>query len=339
MRLIIVGGVAGGASAAARARRLSEEANIIVFERGPDVSFANCGLPYYIGGEIAERDKLIVVTPEMLRERFKLDIRVRTSVETINRAAKTIRARDLASGREYDEPYDKLILAPGASPIRPPVAGVDLPGIFTMRDLRDADRIKEQVDRGIERAIVVGGGYIGLEMVENLVRRGVATTLVESHDQLLATFDREMTTPLVAHLAGHGVEAMLNETASAFTRGPGGLEVRLGSGRSLATQMVILGVGVRPESSLAVASGLTVGRVGGSGSTTISRRTTRTSMPSAMRLKSTISSSAGRARSRWPDRRTARADLPPTTFSDVATPATVELKGQPLSASSTRRPR
>ena len=147
MKLLIVGGVAGGASAAARFRRLSEDADIILFERGPDVSFANCGLPYYVGGEIAEREKLLVTTPERLRTRFKLDVRTRSSVEAIDRSAKKIRVRDLASGREYEETYDKLILAPGAAPLRPPIPGIDLPGIFTLRNLQDVDRITERLDR------------------------------------------------------------------------------------------------------------------------------------------------------------------------------------------------
>ena len=142
MKLLIVGGVAGGASAAARSRRLSEDAEIILFERGPDVSFANCGPPYYVGGEIAEREKLLVTSPERLRTRFKLDVRTRTSVEAIDRSAKKVRVRDLASGREYEDPFDKLILAPGAAPLRPPIPGIDLPGIFTLRNLQDVDRIK-----------------------------------------------------------------------------------------------------------------------------------------------------------------------------------------------------
>src|SRR5450432_1577367 len=143
MKLLIVGGVAGGASAAARSRRLSEDAHIILFERGQDVSFANCGLPYYIGGEIAEREKLLVTTPERLRARFNIDVRTRTSVEAIDRSAKKVRVRDLASGREYEETFDKLILAPGAAPLRPPIPGIELPGIFTLRNLHDVDRIKE----------------------------------------------------------------------------------------------------------------------------------------------------------------------------------------------------
>jgi NADPH-dependent 2,4-dienoyl-CoA reductase/sulfur reductase-like enzyme len=155
MKLLIIGGVAGGASAAARARRLSEDAQILLFERGPDVSFANCGLPYYIGGEISEREKLLVVTLERLRTRYKLDVRVRTSVEAIDRAAKKVRARDLNSGREYEETYDKLILAPGAAPLRPPIPGIDLPGIFTLRNLQDMDRIKDKLERGVRQAVVV----------------------------------------------------------------------------------------------------------------------------------------------------------------------------------------
>jgi NADPH-dependent 2,4-dienoyl-CoA reductase/sulfur reductase-like enzyme len=154
MKLLIVGGVAGGASAAARARRLSEDAQIILFERGPDVSFANCGLPYYVGGEIAERDKLLVVTPERLQTRFKLDVRTRSSVEGIDRAAKKVRVRDLSTGREYEESYDKLILAPGAAPLRPPIPGIDLPGIYTLRNLQDVDRIKQKVDDGVKQAVV-----------------------------------------------------------------------------------------------------------------------------------------------------------------------------------------
>ncbi|HMP02831.1 MAG TPA: FAD-dependent oxidoreductase, partial [Gemmatales bacterium] len=216
MKLLIVGGVAGGASAATRARRLSEEAQIILFERGPDVSFANCGLPYYVGGEIAERNKLLVVTPEGLERRARLEVRVRSSVEAIDRTAKKVRVRDLASGREYDETYDKLILAPGAAPLRPPVPGVDLPGIHTLRNLQDVDRIKQQVDAGVKQAVVVGAGFIGLELVENLVRRGVATTVVELQDQVMPPFDKEMTTPIAEHLTARGVTLLLGDSATAF---------------------------------------------------------------------------------------------------------------------------
>src|SRR5687768_12949085 len=200
MKLLIVGGVAGGASAAARARRLSEDAQIVLFERGPDVSFANCGLPYYVGGAIADRKKLLVASPELLRGRFNLDVRTQSSVEAIDRAAKQIRVRDLVTGRVYDESYDKLILAPGAAPLRPPIAGSDLPEVLTLRNLADVDRIKQRVDQGVEQAVVVGGGFIGLELVENFVKRGIATTVVELQDQVLPPLDKEMTAPLVEAL-------------------------------------------------------------------------------------------------------------------------------------------
>lgn len=263
MKLLIVGGVAGGASAAARARRLSNESQIILFERGPDVSFANCGLPYYIGGEITNRDKLLVTTPDRLRTRFNLDVRTRSSVEHIDRVAKTVRVRDLASGREYEESYDKLILAPGAAPIRPPISGIDLPGIFTLRNLQDTDGIKEQIDRGIRKAVVVGAGFIGLELVESMVRRGVATTVVELQDQVLPPFDKEMTTPIVQSLVANGVTLLLGDSAEGFEQDDGGLLVRLKSGRVLPAELVILGVGVRPENSLAKDAGLDIGPRGG----------------------------------------------------------------------------
>ena len=208
--------MAGGASAAARARRLSEDAEIVLFERGPDVSFANCGLPYYVGGSIAQREKLLVTTAERLHERFNLDVRTRSSVEAIDRAAKKVRVRDLASGREYEESYDKLILAPGAAPVRPPIPGIDLPGIYTLRNLQDVDQIKARIDQGVKQAVVVGAGFIGLELVENFVRRGVATTIVELQDQVLPPLDKEMTTPIVEKLAAKGVTVLLCQSAVGF---------------------------------------------------------------------------------------------------------------------------
>lgn len=263
MKLLIVGGVAGGASAAARARRLAEDAEIIIFERGPDVSFANCGLPYYVGGEIAERKKLLVTTPEMLRTRFKLDVRTNSSVESIDGQQKTIRVRDLNTGREYDESYDKLILAPGAAPLRPPLPGLDLPGIYTLRNLQDVDRIKARVDEGIKQAVIVGAGFIGLELVENFLRRGVQTTLVELQDQVMPPLDKEMTTPILAALQARGVNVLLGQSAEAFEQRGTDLVVRLKSGEQLPAQLVILGIGVRPENKLAVDAGLEVGPRGG----------------------------------------------------------------------------
>lgn len=263
MKLIIVGGVAGGASAAARARRLSEEAEIIVVERGPDVSFANCGMPYYIGDKIKDRSKLLVVTPQRLGERFRLDVRVRSSVEAIDRQRKTVRIKDLANNRTYDETYDKLILAPGAAPLLPPLPGIELPGIYTLRHLQDMDRIRAKIDQGIEHAVVMGAGFIGLEMVENLVRRNVRVTVLQIGEQILAPLDAEMTTPLMQAMRAHGVEVLVGQTATAFSSDPAGLRVQLTSGDELVTQLVVIGIGVRPENRLAVEAGLEVGPRGG----------------------------------------------------------------------------
>ncbi len=263
MKLLIVGGVAGGASAAARARRLSEDAQIVLIERGPDVSFANCGLPYYVGGEIVERKKLLVITPEQLRTRFKLDVRTQSSVEAVDRKAKKVRVRDLALGREYEEAYDKLILATGAAPFRPPIPGIDLPGVFTLRNLQDTDRIKEMIDRGVKQAVLLGGGFISLELAENFVRRGISTTVVEKNDQILTPFDKEMTTPIVQELADRGVSLLLGQSADALEQTAEGLLVSLNSGKRLPAQLVVFGVGVRPENQLAVDAGLEVGPRGG----------------------------------------------------------------------------
>ena len=263
MKLLIVGGVAGGASAAARARRLSEDAHIVLFERGPDVSFANCGLPYYVGGQIAEREKLLVTKPALLRSRFNLDVRTQSSVESIDRTKKTVRVRDLASGREYEDPYDKLILATGAAPFRPAIPGIDLPGVFTLRNLQDTDAIKECVDRGAKQAVLLGGGFISLELAENFVRRGLSTTVVEKNQQILTPFDQEMTTPIVQELASKGVTLLLGQTAEALEQTADGLVVCLNSGQRLPAQLVVFGVGVRPENKLAVDAGLEVGPRGG----------------------------------------------------------------------------
>ena len=263
MKLLIVGGVAGGASAAARSRRLSEDAEIVVFERGPDVSFANCGLPYYIGGEIADRDKLLVTTPERLRTRFKLDVRTQSSVEAINRVARTVRVRNLATGQVYEESFDKLILATGAAPFRPPMPGIDLPGVFTLRNLQDTDQIKARVTRDVKQAILLGGGFISLELAENLVRRGISTTVVEKNDQILTPFDKEMTAPIVESLAAKGVTLVLGQTAELIEQSSDGLTVCLNSGQRLIAQLVIFGIGVRPENKLVVDAGLEVGPRGG----------------------------------------------------------------------------
>jgi NADPH-dependent 2,4-dienoyl-CoA reductase/sulfur reductase-like enzyme/rhodanese-related sulfurtransferase len=262
MKIAIIGGVAGGASAAARARRLSEAAEIIVFERGHDPSFANCGLPYYIGGEITDRNKLLIAPKQMLIDRHRLEVRTRQSVEAIDRQRKRLTIKNLVDGTTYEESYDKLILSPGASPLRPPIPGIDSAGIYTLRDLRDADRLHEVATQAAQ-AVVVGGGFIGLEMAENLVLRGVQTTVVELADQVLPPWDREMTTPIATHLRANGVELLLGESAAEFVTRGAGLTVRLKSGRELPADFVVLSVGVRPENALAVAAGLEVGPRGG----------------------------------------------------------------------------
>jgi NADPH-dependent 2,4-dienoyl-CoA reductase/sulfur reductase-like enzyme/rhodanese-related sulfurtransferase len=269
-RLVIVGGVAGGASAAARARRLSEEAHITVFERGPHVSFANCGLPYFVGGEIVEHDALLLQTPESLRARFNLDVRVRTEVIAIDRAARCVRARDVDTGRQYEQPYDALILSTGASPLRPPLPGIDRAGHFTVRNIPDVDRITAWIkDCRACRAVVVGGGYIGLEMAEQLTRRGgLAVTVVEALPQVMAPLDPEMAAWLHQELRSNGVELRLNDPVAAF-EAPSPAEtarasvVALKSGKRLPADAVVLGLGVRPEIGLAKSAGLEIGALGG----------------------------------------------------------------------------
>lgn len=262
-KLVIVGGVAGGASAAARARRLSEAAEIVLFERGPEISFANCGLPYHIGEQITDRNKLLVTTPEQLRRRFWIDVRTRTRVEAIDRTTKHVTFRNLETGESGRESYDKLILAPGASPFRPPLEGIDLPGVETLRNLQDMDRIKATVDRGAKRVVLVGAGFIGLELAENLVHRGVDVVLVELQPQLLPPLDPEMTAPLRQELERRGVRMLFGDSAEAFSQVDDDICIRLKSGVELRSELVILGIGVQPENELAVAAGLETGLRGG----------------------------------------------------------------------------
>jgi NADPH-dependent 2,4-dienoyl-CoA reductase/sulfur reductase-like enzyme/rhodanese-related sulfurtransferase len=260
-RIVIIGGVAGGASAAARARRLDEDAEIILLERGPDVSFANCGLPYHIGGEIGDRAKLAVQTPESLRGLLKLDVRNRTEAISIDRAAKTVRIRKLDEGTEEDLAYDKLILSPGASPVKPPLEGIDLPGIYTLRNLEDMDRIKE-ASEAVRRVIVIGAGFIGLEMAEQLVELGKQVSLVELVDQVLPQMDKEMVYAMQGTLRSHGVDLKLGDGISGFSPAGKGLLARLNSGAELEADMVILSIGVRPENQLAREAGLELGQRG-----------------------------------------------------------------------------
>ncbi|MCO6042989.1 FAD-dependent oxidoreductase [Aeoliella sp. ICT_H6.2] len=262
MKIVIVGGVAGGASAAARARRLSEEAEIIMVERGSYPSFANCGMPYYIGGTIESRNKLLVSPIERLRQRYQLDVRVRESVESIDRANKQIVIRRLETGEQYTESYDKLILAPGAAPFRPPIPGIESPGIYTLRNLEDADRLAAAT-KGAQRAVVIGAGFIGIEMAENLVHRGLQTSLVELSPQILPPWDAEMVAPLEQLLRDRGVDLYLGDSATEFRPKDNGLQVVMNSGKTLAADFVVLAIGVRPESTLAADADLKVAQRGG----------------------------------------------------------------------------
>jgi NADPH-dependent 2,4-dienoyl-CoA reductase/sulfur reductase-like enzyme/rhodanese-related sulfurtransferase len=269
-RLVIVGGVAGGASAAARARRLCEQCEIIVFERGPHASFANCGLPYFVGGEIVAPDDLLVQTPESLRARFNLDVRVNTEVTGIDRTARMVRVRERISGREYEQPYDALILSTGATPLLPPIPGIDREGHFAVRNIPDVERIKAWIkDCRACRAVVVGGGYIGLEMAEQLVRHGgLSVSVVEAFPQVMAPLDPEMAAWLHLELRKHGVELYLGNPVAAFEAPAEGESARasmvvLEGGERLPADSVVLGLGVRPEASLAKNAGLALGARGG----------------------------------------------------------------------------
>ncbi|MEX0774843.1 MAG: FAD-dependent oxidoreductase [Phycisphaeraceae bacterium] len=263
--IVIVGGVAGGASAAARARRMNEHAHIILVEKDEHVSFANCGLPYYVGGEITNRDKLLVATPEKFRGWFNIDVRTRQHVLSIDRPRKTLRILDRDKGREYEQVYDKLVLAPGASPIVPPIEGVNAPNVFTLRNLADTDAIKQFLDGAAgKRAVVVGGGFIGLEMVEMLHRRGMRLALVELLDQVLPPLDPEMAHLVKEELEHHGVELHLGNGLAALEMEDGKVRrVVLKNGERLDADFVMLSIGVRPNVKLAEEAGLELGKAGG----------------------------------------------------------------------------
>lgn len=262
MKIVIIGGVAGGASAAARLRRLDEKAEIILLERGEFISFANCGLPYYIGGEIADRRALTLQTPESFHARFRVDVRVRQEAVRIDPEQKTVLVRNLATEEEYLESYDKLILSPGAEPVRPPVEGLSLPGVFTLRNIPDTLRIKAWLEEKRPRsAVVVGGGYIGVEMAENLRRAGLEVTIVELADHLVAPLDFDMAAELHGYLRQNGVSLRLRSGVQGITERSGRLAVRLERGE-IETDLVLLAVGVRPETALAAGCGIERNRRG-----------------------------------------------------------------------------
>src|SRR6516162_2670791 len=264
-RIIIVGGVAGGASCAARCRRLDENATITVIDRGPYVSFANCGLPYYVGNVISDERKLLVASRDLFRDRFNIQVYTDTEVIGVDRNMRRITVRDVPTGNSRMERYDALVLSPGAAPIRPPLPGVELPGVFAVRGIPDSRRIRSWIaDRNAKTAVVVGGGFIGLEMVENLIKRDLSVAILEKLPQVMPPLDPEMAVPLMEHLAAKGVELHLGDgLARIEERAGGGLVVVAESGARLPADLVILAIGVRPETALAKDAGLQIGPRGG----------------------------------------------------------------------------
>ena len=256
-RIIIIGGVAGGMSAATRLRRLIEDADIVVLERGGHVSFANCGLPYYLGGVIGDRNDLLLQSPASLGARFALDVRVHTEVTGIDRVAKTVHVRNLITGIDSVEPYDALVLSPGATPVRPPIPGGER--MLTLRDIEDVDAAMAQLESAPQSALVIGAGFIGVEMVENLVHRGLDVTLVELGDQVLPPLDIEMAGPVAERLRETGVDVRLGTQVTEL----GSDSAVLSDGSVVGADFVIASIGVRPETSLAVGAGLELGERGG----------------------------------------------------------------------------
>ena len=257
-RLVVIGGVAAGASCAARARRLSEQAQITIFERGPDVSFANCGLPYFVGGDIAHRDVLAVQTPASLKAQLNLDVRTRSEAIRIDRSSKEVEVRDLISGNIERVPYDKLMLSPGAMPIRPPIPGIDDPRIHTLRSLEDMDRVVTATAEGM-RAVAIGAGFIGLEMAEQLHKKGLTVDVVELQDQILPQLDKKMTALLESELKRNDIRVTLGDGINRFVGTEDAIECHLSSGKVIKADFVVLSMGVRPDTEIAKAAGLTLG--------------------------------------------------------------------------------
>lgn len=260
MKVVIVGGVAGGATAAARIRRLDEKAEIIVFEKSGYISYANCGLPYYIGGEIADREALTLQTPESFNARFRVDVRVLHEVVAVDADRKTVSVKNLTDGTVFEENYDKLVLSMGAKPLKPALAGIEDRRIFTVRNVEDTFRIKDFIDaEKPERAVVIGGGFIGIEMAENLKRLGIGVTLVEAAPQLMAPFDGDMAAFIHAEVRSMGVNLVLGGMVEGFAGGAESLGVKLKSGEVLPADMAVLAIGVAPDTALAGSAGLRLG--------------------------------------------------------------------------------
>lgn len=260
MKVIIVGGVAGGASAAARLRRLDEDAQIIMIERTGYVSYANCGLPYYIGGSITEKEKLTLQTPESFWNRFHIDVRVKNEVLSIDKENKKVKVRRLEDGSEYEETYDKLILSPGAKAVKPDLPGIDGKNIFTLRTVEDTYKIKEYVEeKKPRRAVVVGGGFIGLEMAENLLEQGISTTLLQRSAQVMPPLDYDMASFLHAYLKDQGLDLRFFAPVVGYEAMKNGVKVLMKDGSTIETDMVLLAIGVVPDSHLAKETGLELG--------------------------------------------------------------------------------
>ena len=263
MKVVIIGGVAGGATAAARLRRLDEQAEIIILERSGFVSYANCGLLYYVGGVIGEKRALTLQTPESFRRRFNIDVRVKNEVTAIHPAEKTVTVRRLEDGSEYQESYDKLILSPGAKAVHPDAPGLDDPRVFTLRTVEDTYRIRDYVTESKpRRAVVIGGGFIGLETAENLLHAGVAVTLLHRSGHVMPPLDGDMASSVHAYLRDKGVDLRLNTTYTAVKPWEGGLTVELTDGAALEADLVLLAIGVTPDSHLAAEAGLQLGAKG-----------------------------------------------------------------------------
>lgn len=263
MKIIIIGGVAGGATTAARIRRMDETAEIILLEKGKYISYANCGLPYYIGGVIAEREKLFVQTPEAFSVRFRVDVRTENEVIFIDRKRKTVTVR-LSSEDTYEESYDKLLISTGATPVKPPLPGIDSEGIFTLRNVKDTDRIKEYANQHApRRAVVIGAGFIGLEMAENLHALGAKVSIVEMANQVMTPIDFSMASLVHQHLMDKGVNLYLEQAVASFEKTGREIKVVFKDGQSIPADIVILSIGVRPETTLARAAGLVIGEAGG----------------------------------------------------------------------------
>ncbi len=264
MKYIIVGAVAGGASTAARLRRLDEHAEIIIFEKGEYISYANCGLPYYIGDVIKDRNKLFVQTAAAFNQRFNIDVRITTEVTAIDPANKTVTAVEQSTGKIYKETYDKLVLSPGAEPVRPPFPGIDSNGIFTLRNVKDTDYIKAHVQKKkVKKAIVIGAGFIGLEMAENFRDLGLEVTIIEMINQVMAPVDYPIAAIVQQHIRSKGVDLRLNTAVTGFSKVAEQIEVSLNNGEVLTADMIILSIGVRPDTRLAVQAGLKIGTARG----------------------------------------------------------------------------